>query len=112
MMEIHEYGNPDASIVLIEPIHVPDGMEEEAEMILKLAGLDFHLLAVKVNWFRDLSPWRAPAVSGNISFGDGAEELLEMLYHNSDGDHYYVFKENLSRKTSVVPAIIEWLEGL
>ena len=79
MMEIHEYGNPDASIVLIEPIHVPDGMEEEAEMILKLAGLDFHLLAVKVNWFRDLSPWRAPAVSGNISFGDGAEETLEKI---------------------------------
>ena len=47
-----------------------------------------------------------------LAFGDGAEELLEMLYHNSDGDHYYVFKENLSRKTSVVPAIIEWLEGL
>lgn len=47
-----------------------------------------------------------------LAFGDGAEELLEMLYHNSDGDHYHVFKENLSRKTSVVPAIIEWLEGL
>lgn len=29
---MHEYGNPDASIVLIEPIHVPDGMENETEM--------------------------------------------------------------------------------
>ena len=78
-MEIYEYGNPDASIVLIEPIHVPDGMEAEAEMILKLTGLDFHLLAVKADWFRDLSPWRAPAVSGNIPFGDGAEETLEKI---------------------------------
>ena len=39
-MEIHEFGDPEASVVLIEPIHVPDGMEAEAEMILKLAGLD------------------------------------------------------------------------
>ena len=78
-MEIHEYGNPDASIVLIEPIHVPDGMETEAEMIRKLAGMDFHLLAVKVNWFQDLSPWHAPAASGNISFGDGAEETLKKI---------------------------------
>ena len=78
-MEIHEYGNPEASVVLIEPIHVPEGMETEAEMIRKLAGPDFHLLAVKVNWFQDLSPWRAPAVFGNISFGDGAEETLEKI---------------------------------
>ena len=78
-MQIFEYGNPDASIVLIEPIHVPDGMETEAGMIRKLAGPDFHLLAVKVDWFRDLSPWHAPAASGNISFGDGAEETLQKI---------------------------------
>ena len=78
-MQIFEYGNPNASIVLIEPIHVPDGMETEAGMIRKLAGPDFHLLAVKVDWFRDLSPWHAPAASGNISFGDGAEETLQKI---------------------------------
>ena len=76
---VYRYGSPDASIVLIEPIHVPDGMEEEAEMIRKLTGLDFYLLAVKVDWYRDLSPWQAPAVSGNIPFGDGAEETLEQI---------------------------------
>ena len=78
-MQIYEYGSPDASIVLIEPVHVPEGMDEEAERIRKRSGQDFHLLAVKVNWFQDLSPWRAPAVSGNIAFGDGAEETLEKI---------------------------------
>ena len=78
-MEIHEFGDPEASVVLIEPIHVPDGMEEEAEMIRRLSGRRFRLLAVKVDWFRDLSPWRAPAVSGNTAFGDGAEETLERI---------------------------------
>ena len=78
-MEIHEFGDPEASVVLIEPIHVPDGMEAEAEKIRQLAGPRFRLLAVKVDWFRDLSPWSAPAVSGSISFGDGAEKTLERI---------------------------------
>ena len=34
-MQIYEFGNPEASTVLIEPIHVPEGMEEETEMIRK-----------------------------------------------------------------------------
>lgn len=78
-MQIYEFGSPDASVVLIEPIHIPDGMETEAEMIRKLAGPDFRLLAVKVDWFRDLSPWPAPAVYGDIPFGSGAEETLEKI---------------------------------
>ena len=78
-MQIYEYGSPDASIVLIEPIHVPDGMEAEAERIRIRTGMDFHLLAVKVNWFQDLSPWPAPPVSGNIPFGDGAAKTLESI---------------------------------
>ena len=78
-MQIYEYGNADSSIVLIEPIHVPDGMEQEASMIRKLSGRDFRLLAVKVDWFQDLSPWHAPALSGDISFGNGAPEMLDKL---------------------------------
>ena len=39
------------------------------ELIRKLAGPDFRLLAVKVDWFRDLSPWPAPAVYGDIPSG-------------------------------------------
>ena len=62
--------------MLIEPIHVPEGMKEEVERIRTLSGRDFRLLAVWVDWFQDLSPWRAPAVTGSIPFGDGAEETL------------------------------------
>ena len=78
-MQIYEYGSPDSSVVLIEPIHVPEGMDREASLIGKLAGMDFRLLAVKVDWFQDLSPWPAPAVSGNMAFGDGARETLEKI---------------------------------
>ena len=78
-MQIYEYGSPDSSIVLIEPIHVPEGMDQEASLIRKLAGRDFHLLAVRVDWFQDLSPWPSPAVAGNIPFGDGAEETLKNI---------------------------------
>ena len=76
---VYEYGSPDASVVLIEPVHVPDGMEAEAEKIREMTDMDFLLLAVRVDWYRDLSPWCAPAVSGNIPFGDGAGETLEEI---------------------------------
>ena len=75
-MQVFEFGNPAASIVLIEPIHVPEGMDREAELIREYAGREFRLLGVRVDWFRDLSPWPAPAVYGGIPFGDGAEETL------------------------------------
>ena len=78
-MQIYEFGNPDASVVLIEPIHMPDGMEHEASIIRKLAGVDFSLLAVRINWFCDLSPWPAPAVYKGIAFGDGAQETLDRI---------------------------------
>ena len=48
-------------------------------MIRELSGMDFRLLAVKVNWFHDLSPWPAPAVSGKIPFGNGAKDTLEEI---------------------------------
>ena len=89
-MQIYEFGKPDASIVLIEPIHVPDGMEQEAVMIRDLSGMDFRLLAVKVDWFNDLSPWTAPALSGDIPFGDGAGNTLEKILQlaNEYGKQY------------------------
>ena len=76
-MQIYDFGNPDASVVLIEPIHVPDGMEQEASLIRELTGTDFRLIAVRVDWFNDLSPWTAPALSGDIPFGNGAGKTLE-----------------------------------
>ena len=78
-MKIHEYGNPESPVVLIEPIHTPDGMDRETDLIRRLSGCDFHLLAVPVDWFQDLSPWPAPPVSGSIPFGSGAQETLEKI---------------------------------
>ena len=78
-MQVYEYGSPEAPLVLIEPIHVPEGMETEAALIRKLSGQDFRLLAIRVDWFHDLSPWPAPAVLKNIPFGGGAAETLENI---------------------------------
>ena len=78
-MQIYEFGDPESPVVLIEPIHVPEGMEQEAALIRRLSGRDFRLLAVKVDWFQDLSPWPAAPVSGNIPFGNGAQETLDRI---------------------------------
>ena len=79
-MQIHEYGNPGSSIVLIQPVDDHDlfWMDIEISWIRSLAGSDFYLLALKVDdWFRCLTSWRAPAVYGDLSFGDGAQETLD-----------------------------------
>ena len=36
-MQTYEFGNPGASVVLIEPIHTVEGMANEAEIIRELA---------------------------------------------------------------------------
>jgi len=74
------YGNPSASIVLIQMVddHDLGGIESEAAEIKKRTDVDFCLLAIKVqNWNRDLSPWPAPAVFGKESFGNGAAATLD-----------------------------------
>lgn len=81
-MTIYKYGNPEASIVLIQPVgeHDLPEVEDEVAQIRKLTALDFQLIAVKVDdWNRDLSPWKAPAVFGNEGFGEGAARLLEQI---------------------------------
>ena len=45
-----------------------------------------------------------------IAHGDGAAEVLQSAVGNYDGEKYFVFKENLSRKKDVVPAIYEVLK--
>ena len=89
-MEMIEYGNSDAKIVLIQPV-----FDEAFEMISKeiaLIGKDIKMIAVKVDdWNRDLSPWTAPAVFGNEDFGDGAEDTLnEILKVCNDHDRKYI----------------------
>ena len=78
-MQTIEFGNPEARIVLIEPIHTEEGMDHEAQLIREMSDVDFSLRAVKVDWFRDLSPWNAPAVFRNIPFGNGAPDTLQKL---------------------------------
>ena len=78
-MSVLEYGNPNASVVLIQPVddHDLQGIENEVRLIREMSGTDFRLIAWKVDsWNHDLSPWEAEAVFGNEGFGDGASETL------------------------------------
>lgn len=78
-MKIYNYGNPDASFVLIQPVddHDISLLENEINEIKKLTGKDFYFMAFKQeNWNKDLSPWSAPAVFGNEDFGEGANDTL------------------------------------
>ena len=58
----------------------------------RLTNADFHLLAMKVNnWYQDLSPWEAPAVFGNMPFGNGASDTLaEILQYATDKNKTYL----------------------
>ena len=81
-MKTYEFGNPHAGIVLIQPVDDYDleGIENEFSAITGMSGMDFRLVAVKVeNWNRDLSPWEAPAVFGNEGFGGKAAETLDRI---------------------------------
>ena len=88
------YGNPDASVVLIQLVDGHDlaEMESEAAEIRKLTDTDFYLIAVKVqNWNDDLSPWPAPAVFGKEGFGGrAADTLTEVLKYTADKRKTYI----------------------
>ena len=93
-MITYNYGHPDASIVLIQPVddHDLEEMETEISEIQRHISMDFKLIAVKVhNWNQDLSPWDAPAVFGNQNFGHGAADFLKGilgLCHDPDKTYY------------------------
>ena len=81
-MIVYKYGDPEANIVLIQPVgdHDVHDIENEVSEIRKRTSLEFQMIAVKVNsWNQDLSPWRAPAVFGNEDFGEGASTLLAQI---------------------------------
>lgn len=81
-MKTHEYGRPDAEVVLIQPVgdHDLPGMEKEVSLIRSLAGEDFRLIAFKVeDWNRELSPWKAPAAFGREDFGGDAIKTLAQI---------------------------------
>lgn len=94
-MVTYQYGNPDADIVLVQPVgeHDMAGVEAEVAEIRRLADKEFCLLAIKVdNWNLDLSPWQVPAVFGNDDFGDGARETLAGILKlcQEEGKSYYL----------------------
>ena len=78
-MVIAEYGDPDASTVLVQMVdgHDLESIGSEIAEIQRLTDRDFYLVTVKVqHWNSDLSPWKAPAVFGRENFGDGAAKTL------------------------------------
>ena len=94
-MTKYKYGNPEAPIVLIQPVgdHDLPEIEGEVAQIRKLTALDFQMIAVKVDdWNLDLSPWRSPAVFGKEDFGDGAASLLEEILRlcSDESKTYYL----------------------
>ena len=79
-MEIYEYGNPNATDVLIQPVtqDMLCEMEQEAEKIRQRTQRQLRLIAVKVeDWNEELSPWKAPAVFKEEAFGGCAVETLK-----------------------------------
>ncbi len=88
------YGNPSASVVLIQMADDHDlaGIETEFAEIQKRTDTDFCLTVIRVHrWNTDLSPWNAPAVFGQEAFGNGAcETLTEVLKCCTDRDRAYV----------------------
>jgi hypothetical protein len=78
-MQIFEFGNKAAEIVLIQPIMGSDTTPTEKEIarICENSTKDFCLAAFRVNdWNTDLSPWEAPPVFGKDGFGGKAADTL------------------------------------
>ncbi len=93
MMDIFEYCNKSAAIVLIQPVddHDHSMIENEIAEIRKRTDKDFLLATFKIKeWNHELSPWEAPAVFGNESFGNGAKDTLdEILKYCEDSTKTY-----------------------
>lgn len=90
MMHIQEYGDPKASIVLIQMVddHELELMEKEVAAIEAATSFSFRLMTIKVNhWNDDLSPWGCQPVFGNVPFAGKAEETMQevlLLTENKD----------------------------
>ena len=81
-MQIYEVGERQSDVHLIQPVddHDIEVLDSEVEEIKRLTDIGFTLAAFRVDdWNADLSPWEAPPVFGNESFGEGAEETLKYV---------------------------------
>ena len=77
------YENDQADNFLIQAIdkHDLEVLDKEVEIIKELSSdIPFSLAAFLIeNWNDELSPWEAPAVFGNNSFGAGAADTLAFI---------------------------------
>ena len=81
-MNIYQFGNAEAQIVLIQAVdeHDLQMIENEVDEIGSRSNTPFRLLAVQAaDWNRDLSPWPAPAVFGKADFGGCAAKMLSAV---------------------------------
>jgi hypothetical protein len=94
-MTVYEYGDKTAPNVLVQMVddHDFSGLEAEVMAIKEATAKPFKLLAVKVDdWNKDLSPWSAPPVFGNVNFGSGARTALDYVLSlcNDSTKNYYL----------------------
>lgn len=76
------YENGEAEALLIQAVDEHDNelLDREVAIIKELTNTPFTLAAFLIeDWNRELSPWEAPAVFGNESFGLGAAETLSYI---------------------------------
>ena len=77
---IYKTGESEALLIQAVDEHDLGLLEREAAIIKELTNTPFTLAAFLVeDWNRELSPWEAPAVFGNESFGSGAAETLSYI---------------------------------
>ncbi len=92
-MDILEFGDQTAGVVLLQPADQREtaSMEEEAALIRKETGREFRLLVFQINdWNRELSPWEAPALFGREGFGgEAGDTLREIIKHCEDRSKTY-----------------------
>ncbi len=83
-MVVHQYGNSQADIVLIQPVDEHDiaVLDNEVSQIEK-SGHQFILSAFRIyDWNSELTAWIAPQAFGNACFGDKAGETLQYITGN------------------------------
>ena len=76
------YVSENTQYLLIQPVdeHDIEVLDYEVEEIQKNTEKQFSLIAFKIeDWNNELSPWQAPPVFGNKSFGSGAAKTLEFI---------------------------------
>ena len=86
-MDVYDYGNTSADIILLQPVdeHDLNTLDNEISCIRENTDADFGLLAFGIDdWNRELSPWEAPAVFGKNDFGAGAEDTLREILKYCD----------------------------